>query len=70
VVGHGGAFRHAACELGVLSRSDVARLSMDYCGPVYLEAEAAPLEASGAQADQFRHIAGSWRLRQETQPVD
>ena len=82
VVGHGGAFRHAAAELGVLSRTDVARLSMDYCIPIYLEAlplEALPLEAPSLEAldgaatdasERFVHIAGDWRPHHETQPVD
>jgi broad specificity phosphatase PhoE len=64
-VGHGGAFRHAACELGVLSRTDVAQLSMGHGVPVYLEVDRAP---NGR--DRFVHIAGNWRQRHETQPVD
>jgi broad specificity phosphatase PhoE len=53
VVGHGGAFRHAALELGVLSEGDVAALSMYHAQPVYLE----------ARDGLWRQVAGRWKPR-------
>jgi broad specificity phosphatase PhoE len=53
VVGHGGAFRHAARELSVLSEGDVAALSMYHAQPVYLE-----------QRDgRWQQVAGRWKAR-------
>jgi 2,3-bisphosphoglycerate-dependent phosphoglycerate mutase len=53
VVGHGGAFRHAARELGVLSEGDVAALSMYHAQPVYL-----------ARRDgRWQQVAGRWKVR-------
>jgi broad specificity phosphatase PhoE len=56
VVGHGGAFRHAARELGVLSDGDVAALSMYHAQPVYLE----------YRAGRWRQVAGRWKPRVST----
>jgi 2,3-bisphosphoglycerate-dependent phosphoglycerate mutase len=53
VVGHGGAFRHAARELGVLSDGEVAALSMYHADPVYLE----------CREGQWRQVAGRWKPR-------
>src|SRR5688572_2242625 len=36
-IGHGGAFRHAASELGLLSHADVQRLSMQHGAPIFFE---------------------------------
>lgn len=52
-VGHGGAFRNAACELGVLTVPEVERYSM-YCG----QAVTLVREEQG-----WRHFAGDWKLR-------
>jgi 2,3-bisphosphoglycerate-dependent phosphoglycerate mutase len=65
LVGHGGAFRHAACELGVLSTDQVASLSMGYGVPVYLQ-----VERTESGRDQFVHIAGHWRQRQSGGALD
>jgi 2,3-bisphosphoglycerate-dependent phosphoglycerate mutase len=53
VVGHGGAFRHAAHALGVLRMDEVATLSM-YCG------EAVTLRYG---AHGWSHFAGRWKPR-------
>ena len=58
-VGHGGSIRHAALEMGALSESDVASLSMHYARPVCLIA---------ASNDAWRHIAGDWKVRQPQAP--
>ena len=58
LVGHGGAFRHAARELGLLSASQVSSLSMGHAAPLYFDVERF---ANGA--DHFVHIAGAWRPR-------
>ena len=44
-VGHGAAFRHAACVLGAMPYEDIARLSMYHARPVYLEVVVASKEA-------------------------
>jgi 2,3-bisphosphoglycerate-dependent phosphoglycerate mutase len=54
-VGHGAAFRHAACVLGVMAYEDIARLSMYHARPVYLE-----VSASG----DWQHIGGEWKIRE------
>lgn len=52
-VGHGGAFRNAACELGVLTVQDVERYSM-YCG------QAVTLVRN---IQGWQHFAGDWKPR-------
>jgi len=53
-IGHGAAFRHAACHLGVLALRQLRQLSMYHCRPVLIEYLA---------AGQWRHIEGEWKLR-------
>ena len=53
-VGHGGAFRHAAAALGVMTVAQARARSMYYGGVVFLEA---PPEGA------WRHIAGEWKSR-------
>jgi len=65
VVGHGGAFRHAASELGVLSPDQVANLSMGHAVPVYLE-----VERTDGGSDRFAHLAGHWRQRHSGGALD
>jgi 2,3-bisphosphoglycerate-dependent phosphoglycerate mutase len=65
LVGHGGAFRHAARELGILSAAQVASLSMGYGIPLYFEVER--LENG---SDRFVHIAGDWRQRNSAGAID
>ena len=57
-VGHGAAFRHAAFGMGVLDRTQIARLSMHHAGPVYLEY----LHGAG-----WRHVGGEWKIRKPGQ---
>jgi 2,3-bisphosphoglycerate-dependent phosphoglycerate mutase len=65
LVGHGGAFRHAARELGILSPTQVASLSMGYGIPLYLE-----VERLQNGAERFVHIAGDWRQRSSGGAID
>ena len=53
-LGHGAAFRHAACQLGGLALDQVPRLSMFHARPVYLER---------VSDREWRHLAGEWRVR-------
>jgi broad specificity phosphatase PhoE len=63
-VGHGGAFRHAACALGVLSREQVAHLTLRHGAAVYLE------HRFDAEVDRLTHLAGEWQTRSETSSLD
>ena len=54
VFGHGASFRHAACELGVLARAQVPRLSMYHARPLLL-----CYKADGT----WVHFAGAWKER-------
>jgi len=58
VVGHGGAFRHAAHQLGLLARADLPRLTMRHAAPVYLEYRVRPDEP-----DDVIHVGGEWPAR-------
>ncbi len=53
-VGHGGAFRYAACELGVLELSQAPQLSMHHARPVLIE------RATGGG---WTHLDGAWKER-------
>ncbi|MDH3871998.1 MAG: histidine phosphatase family protein [Gammaproteobacteria bacterium] len=53
-VGHGGAFRHAACHLGVLKLAQVRQLSMHHCLPILLEY---------LPGGDWCHIGGDWKVR-------
>jgi broad specificity phosphatase PhoE len=64
-VGHGGAFRHAARELGLLSATDVQRLSMQHAVPIYFEHRT---DALGG--DRLIHTAGRWRERASASSLD
>ena len=55
-VGHGAAFRHAACQLGVLELSQVRQLSMHHCLPLLLE---------HLPDGNWLHIGGEWKVRPE-----
>jgi 2,3-bisphosphoglycerate-dependent phosphoglycerate mutase len=57
VVGHGAAFRHAACELGVMKPEQIAKLSMYHATPVFLQ-QVSP--------HGWRHVAGEWKVRQSS----
>jgi len=54
-VGHGAAFRHAACHLGVLVSAQIAALSMYHVQPIYLER---------LPDGRWRQLAGEWKQRQ------
>ena len=64
-VGHGGAFRHAARELGLLSAADVQRLSMQHATPLYFEHRTDVLAG-----DRLIHTAGQWCERPSAAPLD
>ena len=56
-VGHGAAFRHAACHLGVLAFEQLRQLSMFHCQPVMLEY---------LPDGSWRHVEGDWKVRSES----
>jgi 2,3-bisphosphoglycerate-dependent phosphoglycerate mutase len=60
-VGHGGAFRHAAGQLGMLSAADVQRLSMQHGAPIFFEFH--PGSAADPSAERWLCVAGDWRER-------
>jgi len=53
-VGHGAAFRHAACHLGVLESAQLRQLSMYHCRPVFIEC---------LQGGLWLHLEGDWKIR-------
>jgi len=53
-VGHGGAFRHAAAALGVMTVAEAGARSMFYGSVVFLEAR---------PEGPWRHVAGDWKYR-------
>ncbi len=57
--GHGAAFRHAACHLGVLDFGQIRQLSMYHCQPVMIEY---------LSTGQWRHAAGEWKVRSGYSP--
>jgi broad specificity phosphatase PhoE len=63
-VGHGGAFRHAARELGLLAPAQVAELSMVHGDPIYFECH------SEGTTTALSHVAGQWRHRSAAAPLD
>jgi 2,3-bisphosphoglycerate-dependent phosphoglycerate mutase len=56
-VGHGAAFRHAACHLGVLKFGQLRQLSMFHCQPLMLEY---------LPDGSWRHVEGNWKVREES----
>jgi 2,3-bisphosphoglycerate-dependent phosphoglycerate mutase len=60
-VGHGAAFRHAACHLGLLNLDEVAALSMYHAEPVFIE-----FMGPG----KWRHILGEWKQRNADSKLD
>jgi broad specificity phosphatase PhoE len=67
-VGHGGAFRHAASELGLLSPADVERLSMQNGAPIFFEFHAS--RDGDVKGERWLRVAGDWRERGAGAPVD
>ena len=63
-VGHGGAFRHAACVLGLLSAADVHKLSMTNGAPIFFELHTSPA------GERLVLLAGEWRQRTDGSPLD
>lgn len=51
--GHGAAFRHAACHMGVITERQTTQLSMYHAQPVILK----------LTKGQWQHIAGEWKQR-------
>jgi broad specificity phosphatase PhoE len=64
-IGHGGAFRHAAFALGLLSSEAARRRSMQHAAPLYFEHD-----VLGGGLERFVHIAGEWLLREDEIPAD
>jgi 2,3-bisphosphoglycerate-dependent phosphoglycerate mutase len=65
-VAHGGAFRHAASELGLLSSADVQRLTMQHAAPIFFE-----FHSDGdASRERWLRVAGDWLDRSPSAPVD
>jgi 2,3-bisphosphoglycerate-dependent phosphoglycerate mutase len=60
-VGHGGAFRHAAVHLGLLTVAEAQVLSMHHCRPVFVER---------LDRDTWRHICGAWKRRAAAENAD
>lgn len=61
-VGHGASFRHACHHLGLLSRDEIARLSMFHARPLLL-----CYTADG----KWSHLAGAWKVRApKEEPID
>lgn len=67
-VGHGGAFRHAASELGLLSPADVQRLSMQNGAPIFFEFHAG--RDGDVNSERWLRVAGDWHERGAGAPVD
>ncbi|WP_163846950.1 histidine phosphatase family protein [Pseudooceanicola aestuarii] len=61
-VGHGAAFRHACCHLGLLAPERIAALSMYH---------AEPLLFCYQPHGSWRHLAGQWKVRApKEEPID
>jgi 2,3-bisphosphoglycerate-dependent phosphoglycerate mutase len=60
-VGHGAAFRHAACVLGAMPFGDIARLSMYHARPVYLEV---------SDSGPWQRVGGKWKIRHAGDSID
>lgn len=61
-VGHGASFRHACHHLGLLTRPQIAQLSMFHARPLLL-----CHDGSG----RWRHLAGEWKVRdRQEDPID
>jgi len=58
VVGHGAAFRHAACHLGVLALENIAKVSMYHDQPVFLHIDV---------NQQWQRAGGKWKPRQSSE---
>jgi len=53
-VGHGAAFRHAACHQGMINFDEIAKLSMFHAEPIYFTLD---------QNMDWQHRAGAWKVR-------
>lgn len=67
-VGHGGAFRHAASELGLLSPGDVGRVSMQNGAPIFFEFHSA--READVSGERWSRVAGDWHERALGAPLD
>ena len=59
-IGHGAAFRHAACHLGILQREQLRELSMYHVKPIVFAVD---------QNGSWQHITGEWKVRNNTEQV-
>ncbi|HWO10343.1 MAG TPA: histidine phosphatase family protein [Polyangiaceae bacterium] len=64
-IGHGGAFRHAARALGLLSPDGTRRCTMQHAAPLYFEHE-----VLDDGLERFVHVAGEWLSREDWIPGD
>jgi len=55
-IGHGAAFRHAACDHSMLGFDDIKKLSMFHAEPIYFTLN----EDTG-----WQHRAGEWKIRSQ-----
>ena len=67
-VAHGGAFRHAASELGLLEPADVERLTMQHAAPIFFEFH--PHGDGDVRGERWVRVAGDWSERSTAAPVD
>lgn len=62
VVGHGASIRHACHHLGLMTRDEIAQLSMFHARPLLL---------CYSPHDKWRHLAGAWKVRAPKEdPID
>lgn len=62
-VGHGGAFRHAACQLGLLHHEQLSSVSMHHGQAVFIE-------CPELQKGQWHHVSGHWKQRLANPALD
>lgn len=63
VTAHGASIRHAAYKLGVLQQSDISKLSMYHCKPLFFE-------VPDVVTDKWSHVGGDWKVRQQAEQPD
>ena len=60
LIGHGASFRHACHQLGLLSASDIAKLSMFYAEPLFFD----------YREKTWSHVGGDWKVRTQKDKID
>jgi len=63
VVAHGASFRHAAHQLGILEQSDISKLSMYHCKPIFIE-------VPDVVTEKWSHVSGDWKVREQAEQPD